>query len=469
MKGRTVLRVLTVIGVLFAGGLLFAALVATRPEAAKAPPADRRPLVEVATVTVSDHPTRVEASGVVIPARQVLLAAEVGGRVVSMHPELVPGGRVPKNTRLLRIDARDYRLALEQQFAQVDRAQTELELERGRKRIAEREWKLLGGGASGGAAASGQPSGAPGAGLALREPQLRSAQAALKAAESGLERARLAVGKTNLTVPFNALVQERNVDVGQLVAPGAPLATLVGTDQFWVQVSVPVGRLAAIDIPGLGGATAGSSATVRQRTGEGIVERTGRVVRLLGDLDPAGRMARLLVEIDDPLALDEDSGARVPLLLGAYVEVEIAGRALESVAEIPRAALQDGDSVFLVSPDGNLVIREVEVAWRQRDSVLVARGLSRGDRVVVSPIAAPVAGMAVRVAGDPASGAAPVAGQVQGAGDPAGAGGGAAPGDNAAAGGDAPSAGAGDRAEAPAPTAIPAAAAKATAGEGRSR
>ena len=403
-RARTVVRVLLVIGVLALGLIIFAGLVATKPEPKKAETQERRTLVEVAEVSMASHQARVEASGVVIPARQVLLAAEVGGRVVSMHAELVPGGRVPKNTRLLTIDARDYRLAVEQQYAQVNRAQTELELERGRKRIAEREWDLLGGGGSGrgGAAAGGGAGGEqPGAGLALREPQLRSAQAALKAAESGLERARLAVGKTNLTVPFNAMVQSRAVDVGQLVAPGAPIATLVGTDTFWVQVSVPVGRLSALDIPGLAGAETGSPATVRQRTGEGLVERTGRVVRLLGDLDPAGRMARLLVEIDDPLGVDAQGGPSIPLLLGAYVEVEIDGRALESVAEVPRAALRDGDSVYLVGPAGELVIRPVEVAWRQLETVLVSRGLAAGDRIVVSPMGAPVPGMKLKVLGDP--------------------------------------------------------------------
>jgi RND family efflux transporter MFP subunit len=327
---------------------------------------------------------------------------------------------VPRNTRLLRIDARDYRLALEQQAAQVDRARTELELEHGRKRIAEREWSLMsrsgaaGGTAQppaaaegGGAGSAAQPPAAAesGGNLALREPQLRSAQAALKAAESGLEQARLAVGKTGLVVPFNALVQNRTVDIGQLIAPGAPIATLVGTDSFWVQVSIPVGRVSRIDVPGLRGARQGSTARIRQRTGEGVVERNARVVRLLGDLDPAGRMARLLIEIDDPLALRGEPEAGAPLLLGAYVEVVIEGHEMENVVELPREALRDDDTVFLVGKGDKLVVRQVEVVWRQRDHVMVGKGLAAGDRVIVSPLAAPVAGMNIQVAEQPAAAA----------------------------------------------------------------
>src|SRR5690606_11471235 len=136
-----------------------------------------------------------DATGTVVPARSVALSAEVGGRVTWMTPDLVPGGRIAANKPLLQIDARDYKLAVEQQYAAVDRARTELELERGRRKIAEREWELLGKGSGG----DGN--------LALREPQMRTAEVAVKAAESGLERARLAVGRTKISLPFNALVQ----------------------------------------------------------------------------------------------------------------------------------------------------------------------------------------------------------------------------------------------------------------------
>lgn len=395
---RYTLRVLLVLIVLGAGFGACGALMSMR----KPPPHKPRPdvgvLVETVTVRPSRQQVRVDATGAVVPARSVALSAEVAGRVVWMNPELLPGGRIAAGKPLLRIDARDYRLAVQQQYAAVDRARTELELERGRRKIAEREWELLGKGDGPG---GGAGSGAPGSNLALREPQLRTAEVALKAAESGLERAQLTVGKTNLAVPWNALVQQRQVDVGQLVTPGQPLATLVGTDEFWVQVLVPVDRLRWIQVPGLRGATSGSPVRVRQRTTGAPIERTGRVVRLMGDLDPAGRMARVLVAIDDPLGLGLGTvesaaaapvGDRLPLLVGAYVEVEIDGDELASVIEVPRTALRGGDSVHLFV-DGKLVIRKVDVIWRRPDSVLVGAGLAAGDRLVVSPVPGAVEGM----------------------------------------------------------------------------
>ena len=73
------------------------------------------------------------------------MSSEVGGRVVWMTDKLIPGNRLRAGDMLVRIDVRDYSLALEQQAAQVDRAQTELQLEQSRKQIAEREWQLMGG------------------------------------------------------------------------------------------------------------------------------------------------------------------------------------------------------------------------------------------------------------------------------------------------------------------------------------
>lgn len=408
---RTIVRAVLALGVLAAGVGGFNALRAMK----KAPPQKVRTeqgiLVETVAVATTREQVRVDATGTVVPARSVALSAEVGGRVTWMTPDLIPGGRIPAGKPILQIDARDYRLAVEQQYAAVDRARTELELERGRRKIAEREWELLGRGPAGG---EGSGSGGDGNNLALREPQLRTAETAVKAAESGLERARLAVGRTRLTLPFNALVQFRNVDVGQLVTPGSPLATLVGTDEFWVQVLVPVDRLRWIHVPGLRGATTGSAVRIRQRTLGAPIERTGRVVRLMGDLDPAGRMARVLVAIDDPLGLGltttpspDARTDQLPLLVGAYVDVEIDGDDLADVIAVPRDAVRGGDTVY-VFVDGQLVIRPIDVIWRRRDAMLVGGGLRPGERVIVSPISGAVAGMKLRAEAPPTQAARPL-------------------------------------------------------------
>ncbi|NOZ00589.1 MAG: HlyD family efflux transporter periplasmic adaptor subunit, partial [Deltaproteobacteria bacterium] len=179
----------------------------------------------------------------------------------------------------------------------------------------------------------------------------------------------------------------------QVVGPQSPVATLVDADSFWVQVAIPVEELAWIDVPGLGKAS-GSKARVLQETGTAKPsERTGRVVRLLGDLDPVGRMARVLVEVDDPL---ETKDGRLPLLLGSYVSVEILGHPIEGVWPIPREALRDGDTVYVMDAGGKLDIRKVKVV-RRTDGIVAVRGdLEKGESLVTSRVDTPVQGMDLR-------------------------------------------------------------------------
>jgi hypothetical protein len=139
-----------------------------------------------------------------------------------------------------------------------------------------------------------------------------------------------------------------------------------------------------------------------------VIERDGVIERLLGQVDARGRMARVLVMVEDPLGVrpkgvkgaPEQGAPRatLPLLLGAFVRVKIEGSPLPDTTEIPRVALVDDHSVWLVVDD-KLAAREVEVAWRNVDTVLV-RGLRPGESVVTTPLASPTEGMAVRIEGE---------------------------------------------------------------------
>jgi len=369
-------------GVICLGGVAFAGmLVATRPEAERNPPENTGIPVRVAAMAASTESIAIRARGQVIAARQVVMQPEVQGRVRWVHEELVPGGRLSEGDTLIRVDPRDFQAALQQQRAQVENSRLAITQEESRQVIAQREWELLR--EDRGAASQG------GRQLALREPQIRAAEAQLQASRSGLAQARTNLSRTRLGAPFDSLVQVENVDVGQLVGPTSQVATLVGTEHFWVQVPIPVEQLRWVRLPS--GDTPGSPAVVRQQVGEDdAIVRDGRVIRLLGDLDPVGRMARVLVEIDDPLG----SGDDLPMLLGASVEVEIEAGELEGVFRVPRAAVHSGDTVYLFG-DGQLAIASVDVAWRDQDSLLV-RGLSPGAQVVLSPVSPAIEGTRLR-------------------------------------------------------------------------
>ena len=322
------------LAVLILGFAVAAFFVLTAPKTGKAPGETEVTLVEVVDAVAVDRTVDVYGQGTVIAARVVVLKSEVTGRVKWVNPNLVPGGQIKKGDMLFRIDDRDYRLGVEQQAANVQRARFELAQERGRGRVAEREWKVMGDSA---------PSTPDGKALALRLPQLKSAKAALASAESGLAMAKLNVERTRVRAPFDAFVQTEEIEVAQLVDRQTVLGTLVGTEAFWVQVSLPVSDLRWIERPDDQG-QGGSEVTLRQKltSGEDLL-RTGRVLRLAGDLDPQGRMARLIVSVENPM--DGQQG-QPPLLLGAYVQVEVHGKTLQNIVALPRRAVRTNDEVW---------------------------------------------------------------------------------------------------------------------------
>ena len=125
--------------------------------------------------------------------------------------------------------------------------------------------------------------------------------------------------------------------------------------------------------------------------------REGQVIRLLGDLTKEGRMARLLVSVSDPLGLSAEEDDQQPLIIGEYVRVAIDGEELHDVFSIPRTALHNDREIWIATQEGKLAIRPVEIIWRDKTNVLVRDGLQPGDLLIISSLAVPVNGMAVRV------------------------------------------------------------------------
>ena len=210
--------------------------------------------------------------------------------------------------------------------------------------------------------------------------------------------------RTVLRAPFNAVIRSESVDLGQYVRSGTAVATLAGTDHAEIVVPLPLEELAWLQIPRAG---QGGNTTALQLYNLMPVEKTfdwaGKVVRQLGDVDPQGRMARLVVTVNDPYQLRQGAGERPVLSMGIFVQVLLHGKELKDVAVIPANALRDGATVWLMD-DGYLKVRSVKVVRRTRDEVVIGQGLASGDRVVLTNLAGATEGMKLRPVGtDPAS------------------------------------------------------------------
>ncbi len=371
--------------VVIAGGAIGAVtLIRTAPKSQKRPPQKMAPLVSVQKVYPEPQKVMIQAMGSVVPERDLTLKSRVAGEVVQVHPEFTVGGIIRQGELILQIDDLDYQLIVAQKKSAVADARYALKLELGRQDIAQHEWDLLNGNHS-------IPD--DDAELALRKPHLEKAQADLAGAQAELKAAQLQLERTRIYAPFNAIVRSTLVEKGSQVAAQETLATLAGTDEYWVQASVPVDRLQQIQIPDRRQQT-GARAQIIYRGG---AVREGRVVKLLSDLETEGRMARLVISVKDPLGLNGPADSLAAMLIGEYVRVQIQGQQIDKAFRIPRTALRDNTYVWVAGKHDRLEVREVRTIWRDAQSVLLEEGLQPGDRVVISDLATPVPGMDLKI------------------------------------------------------------------------
>ena len=232
--------------------------------------------------------------------------------------------------------------------------------------------------------------------LGLRKPQLAKEQANVKAAEAKLERAKRNLSRTQIKAPYNGIVVERNIDLGQFVTTGATLGTLYSTDTAEVRLPITDSDLMFVDIAGQSkqGAPIALSANV------GGVKRTwqGTLIRSEGVLDTQSRVIYAVVEVEDPYNLQASHSA--PLRFGQFVEAEITSRQTEKMFVIPRNNLRLDNTVLTVNDEREIEIKDVEVARTTASKVYLRGGLDEGTLVVTSAVPNPFNGMKVRLPGD---------------------------------------------------------------------
>ncbi|MDX1295996.1 MAG: efflux RND transporter periplasmic adaptor subunit [Sulfurimonadaceae bacterium] len=350
-----------------------------KPRAKRAAPKVLAPLVEAVTVKPISHRVVVSALGTVGAAQSVELMSRVSGEVIEVSPNLVPGARLQKGALIAQIDPADFELALRQKEADLVKARYELELELGQRAVAQREYELL-----------GEEIAEEDRTLILREPHLRSARAKVDAAEAAVEQARLNLERTRIVAPFNAVVMERFVAVGMQLGSASKIATLVDSDRYWIEASLNVEEVGWIrfgDTP--------SDVTIAPRTA-GQSYPKGKVKSVMSSVASKGRMARVVVEVADPIGGSEGT----PLLLGDMVSLAIEGKVMKEVIKIPRSAMHHGNTIWLLSPQNRLKVVALKPQWMEKDAAYVAADtIAQDHRLIVSNLAAPVEGMTLRTRG----------------------------------------------------------------------
>lgn len=292
--------------------------------------------------------------GVVQAVRQTTMTAQVAGAIVELRVN--PGDRVRAGQLLLRLDAR----AAEQtaaagnaRFEAARAAELEAQQELARQR------QLF------------QKNYISRSALERAEARHHSAQAAAQAQRAAAGAARTESAFYVLTAPYDALVAEVPVELGDMAMPGRPLLSLY--DPAALRVSARLPQTAAASMP--------AGATPRLQLGSAGEPITPIAVHWLPTADPGTHTVEL--RLDLPAGLPDvvpGSFARV-LLPGAGAQ----GFQVPAGAVVRRAELR---AVYVLDGDDRALLRQVRLGRSSGDSVEVLSGLAEGERVLLDPASA---------------------------------------------------------------------------------
>lgn len=332
----------------------------------------------------------VHSQGTVRPRTETTLVAEVSGKIVSVSSNFISGGFFREGEVLLQIDPSDYQTGLLRAQANLATRKAQLADQKARSEQALRDWTNLG--------REGEPSD-----LTLRIPQLAEAEAGVQAAEAELKEAERDLQRTRIKVPYDGLVRNKMVDVGQYVAPGTPLGVTFAIDTAEIRLPLSNNDLRYLDLP---------SATRLEQSqripvvlsAEGAQDKgqwNGEIVRTEGVVDENSRVVYAVAEVVDPYGVLGHSMS-AELKMGSFVRAEIQGLRANDVIVLPRSVLRADNTVLVANDERLLEIRPVTVVRAEPRTVYISEGIKDGELVVTTSMDAPIPGTRLAVTGEDA-------------------------------------------------------------------
>jgi RND family efflux transporter MFP subunit len=197
--------------------------------------------------------------------------------------------------------------------------------------------------------------------------EIRNRQAVLVQRRSELEIARQQLVDTEIHAPFAGVVQTRHASIGEYLAAGAPVVTLVRMDPLRLRAEVPERSAPSV--------RAGQKVRVTVEGDSSVYE--GRVMRLSPTIDEQNRM--LMVEADV-----QNNGTLRP---GSFARVDIVTDEADMALTVPSSAIVTfaGIEKVLVVQNGKAVERPITAGHRAHEWIEVIAGVNIGDVVVIEP------------------------------------------------------------------------------------
>lgn len=377
--------VLMPIAIIFASAVVLIIVGAMAPKPAKKPIDVKAPLVEVQPLSQSTVTFAIASQGSIVPRTQTNLISEVAGQVVSVSDKFKVGGYFRKGELLLTIDDINYQVALVQAESRLGKAKASLVEEQARAKQAEDEWLLSG------KSLDTAPV------MALRTPFLQKADAELKAAQADLQQAKVKLSRTKIVAPYDAMIKEKNVDIGQYISTGSSMAVTFAIDYAEVRLPVKQRDVLFLDLPKIDQiGDEGSKVNLHVRVGGQKFSWSSKIARYEGVVDSQSRVHYVVAQIDDPYAILKENSQQ-ELRIGTFVNAVIEGKTVNDVIAIPRNNVTGANTIFLLDNDNKLHIEDISILRTDADYIYTQDKFEKDRKLIITKLETPIENMTLRV------------------------------------------------------------------------
>jgi multidrug efflux pump subunit AcrA (membrane-fusion protein) len=392
--------------------------------------------VEVLPARSIPFRSRVTAYGNVRPAITLNSMAEVSGKISFVHPNLKSGETIPAGTLVVSIEAEDYALSLQQTRedlkasrsalaeleAEEKSTRRSLDLARENLEVGEAELARIRDVYQKQLIAKSTLDAEEQKVIQLRQQvedlqgringyasRRQSLEAQIARAEQEVQNRTTILGRTNITLPFDARIGAVNVDENEFVTVGSPLFEAIDLKGVEITAQLPLVSMRQlishlenrtlevqqfVQTGGRINESLGLSARVRLVNGMPEAVWDARVLRISEAIDATRQTVGVVVGVDDPYG-KIIPGRRPPLLKGMYTAVDLFAPEREAMV-IPRRALHEG-RVYIADADQRLEIRPVDVQLTQGELAIVRSGIEEGERIIVNDLVPVIEGMPLKV------------------------------------------------------------------------
>ncbi|MDA3800469.1 MAG: efflux RND transporter periplasmic adaptor subunit [Kiritimatiellae bacterium] len=369
---------IVIIAIIIGGALLISKiLIDTKPKNPQRPRKERTTIATTIPLDKSEKQIFLMTTGIITPDQKLSIYPQVTGKITKMAESFEPGYFIKKGDNIALIDSADYDIALIEAEAKVTEAQYAYDLESGYQSVAKHEWDLF---------ENKDQLNDLEKKLMRRVPHLKKAEAQLMSAKAELDKAKLNVSRTKISAPFNAVVLSRDVSLGSLVSSQTSIGTIVNSDSFRAEATLPVEQLEWIKT--ISNSKTQSTAWISlsgNSSDQNVWE--GKVQEIMSQIESGGRKAKILIEVPNPFS------QKTPLLLNSFVNIKIQGPLLKDVFVVPVEAIHRGNEIWLKNKDNRLDVQKVSIIWRDSETAVISNGFEVGSKLVISSISSPVPGM----------------------------------------------------------------------------